>query len=144
MSDEPVNDNVTHVDFTRGRTRTKTETPAAKVEALAVGDGGTKLLVFRAMIAEGMVMIRFATQAPHLIVPEALKSRPVNALNFSTKFGIADFVYDGKGVRATLSFGGVNAYVDVPWPAVFGMVSHKTEETVAWPDSMPVIAKEPA
>ena len=58
-------------------------------------------------------------------------------LNFSHKFGVADFFYDDDGVRASLSFSGQAFFVDVPWTAVYGMLSHVDGERMIWPDSLP-------
>ncbi len=139
MSEEgrATNDNVTHVDFSKGRVRPRIEPPQAPVVQPAADiAAGMKPVVFRLFIVDSKVLVRIVTTTPGLILPEALKAQPVQALNFSHKFGVADFSYDDLGVRATLGFGGVNVFCDVPWAAVFGIVNHKTNEAVMWPNSM--------
>lgn len=130
MSD--TDENVTHIDFTKGRAR-KTESPAQNTKPVREPANATKLLVFKHMIADSVVMLRFVTSADGVIVPEALKHDMVQALKFSHRFGVPDFGYDDVGVRASLSFGGTNVFCSVPWSAVFSFTCEKTNETVVWP-----------
>ena len=62
-------------------------------------------------------------------------------LNFSHKFGVADFFYDDDGVRCSLSFQGQPFFCDIPWTAVWGLTSHADGERVLWPDSLPAELK---
>ena len=45
---------------------------------------------------------------------------------------IPDFCVDSKGIRASLSFGGVPFFCDIPWDAVCGISSQITDEFFVW------------
>ena len=86
-------DNVIRVAF--GKTEESTDPDAAK-----------KLEAFTRMIDEGMVMLTLDARKESVAVPEGHKEELQLALNFSHRFGLDDFEFDLKGVRASLSFGG--------------------------------------
>lgn len=96
-----------------------------------------KRRAFARLILESMVLVHLDPRRPGVRVPARSARESQLALNFSHRFGVADFVYDDHGVRASLSFGGVPTFCDIPWSAVYSMRSHLTHETVMWPSSMP-------
>lgn len=129
-------ENVISVDFSKGRSTTKPKMPAPESRVSASMDDVVKLMVFTLMIAESKVQVRLATEVEGVVIPESLRGEKIQVLNFSKKFGIADFDYDQCGVRASLSFNGVDSFCDIPWPAVFAMVCEKTSAACVWPNAM--------
>lgn len=138
MSNE--DDNIIAVDFSRGRSKradTPPAMPAAKLKREHTLYDATKLAVFHLFIADSMVFVRFKTQEPGVVVPEAVRKEKMNGLNFSKRFGISDFAFDDDGVRASLAFGGVNIFCDIPWSSVVSMTCAKTGEEIWWASSLP-------
>ncbi len=133
-----VSDNVISVDFSKGRstTKPKTATPAPKPAVKVSMDDAVKLMVFTLMISDSKVQVRLVTGVDGVVIPESMRGEVVQVLNFSKKFGIADFNYDQRGVRASLGFAGVNSFCDIPWPAVFAVACEKTGAVCAWPNAM--------
>lgn len=128
MSDKPQQDNVIHVNFGQPRDVVEEHEPAS-VEALGQTShvfeqlpedplAAKKLEVFEQFIGKGMVSVTFETQAQGVDIPVQFRSRPRLMLNFSHKFFIEDFGFDGGGVRASLSFGGQPYLCLIPWGAV--------------------------
>ena len=70
------------------------------------------------LITQGLVVA--AQNKKFTLVPESCSSRIVH-LNFSYRYRIDDFCVDEKGIRASLSFGGVPQFCDIPWSAVCGI-----------------------
>jgi hypothetical protein len=120
--DEGVPDNVVHVDFGRKRPAKA----AALTEVFDYDDPaqGAKFEAFAKLIDLGMVMITLDTRVPGVDVPTHLRGISELRLNFSHRFGIEDFAYDERGVRASLSFNGQSHYCVIPWAAVFMLYSH--------------------
>lgn len=139
---EEQEDNVVAVDFSRGRARP--EPPAKDDHSHKSGTSGVydavKRFAFDKYIAEGLVQIEFATMYPGVVIPEHLKAKPIERLNFSHKFRVADFKWDETGVSATLSVNKTPAFCHVPWGAIFVMLSKAFDEAIAWPCSYPVSA----
>jgi hypothetical protein len=131
-----MSENVISVDFSKGRSTTKPKMPAQAAAVKVSMDDAVKLMVFTLMIAESKVQVRLATEVEGVVIPESLRGEVVQVLNFSKKFGVPDFNYDHRGVRASLSFNGVDSLCDIPWPAVFAMACEKTGAVCAWPNAM--------
>ena len=70
-------------------------------------------------------------------VPSTLAAEPQLNLDFSHRFGLADFVYDERGVRASLSFNRQPYFCEVPWSAVYSLFSHADNERLTWARSLP-------
>lgn len=126
---QPVDDKVVRVDFQQ-RARAKAASRAAAPE---------KLQAFEERIARGMVMLTLDVRVAGVVVPPRFAGDMQLNLNFSHRFGVADFRYDSVGVRCTLTFGGVPTFVDIAWAAVWAMRSHadEPERVVVWQDSIP-------
>ena len=126
---------VVRVDF--GASRASSSTPPTAESVVPSPHDGEKLAVFTRMIDRGLVMVTLDARAQGVHVPEWLATEPQLALNFSHRFGIADFDYDERGVRASLSFSGHDVFCDVPWAAVWMMRSHVDGELAISPESVP-------
>jgi stringent starvation protein B len=132
-------DNVVRVDFAAKRPKappkpTRTQPPAA---AELGPERPEKLRMFARLIERGMVMVTLDARAGGARVPPKFAGELQLNLNFSHRFGLADFEYDDNGVRASLSFGGQPFFCDLPWSTVYGMTSHVDGERLLWPDSFP-------
>lgn len=92
---------------------------------------------FDRVIQQGMVSVTFDPRRPGVSVPPAFASRPELMLNFSLRFNIADFEWDRVGVRASLSFDDGPFFCDIPWTAIWLMVSRPTYSAYAIPLDAP-------
>ncbi len=96
-----------------------------------------KLALFSDMVDEGTVLVTIDARRPDVVVPPQFKDELRLNLNFCHMFGIPDFDYDEFGVRASLSFGGVDQWCDIPWDAVYMLRSHVENDAMLFPDSVP-------
>ena len=96
-----------------------------------------KLAFFSRLIESGMVLVNLDTRVPGAVVPSQFAGDVQLGLNFSHRFGLSDFEYDTRGVRASLSFQGQPVFCDVPWSAVFMIRSYVTEDVSLFSESMP-------
>ena len=131
-------DNIVRVDFARRGAQTKREIPraqvAAHVDAAAPSEGESLLFdMFQKWIELGIVQVTLDARRDDVRVPAQFKGASDLCLNFSRRYGIADFAYDAHGVRASLSFAGRPSWCDVPWRAVWMLSSHVTNETLLAP-----------
>ena len=113
-------DNVVTLDFDR-RSPTQ-KVPPESEQARA------KLDAFSTYIETGMVMVTLDARVEGVEVPPKFAGLPELRLNFSHQFYIDDFDYDGRGVRASLSFQGTRHFCDIPWTAVQMIYSHESGE----------------
>lgn len=131
-------DNIVRVDFARRGAQTKREIPRAQVsahvEAASRSEGESLLFdMFQKWIELGVVQVTLDARRDDVRVPTQFKDASDLCLNFSRRYGIADFAYDAQGVRASLSFAGRPSWCDVPWRAVWMLSSHVTNETLLAP-----------
>ena len=134
----PVKNNVVRVDFAAKKQKPPMPQLKQPPSSSELGpERPEKLRMFARLIERGMVMITADARRDNARVPNRLAGDLELKLNFSHKFGVGDFFYDDDGVRASLSFGGQAFYVDIPWTAVYGMLSHVDGERMIWPDSLP-------
>ncbi len=87
--------------------------------------------VAEALLENGVTMIHLLRNRPGVVVPDSCNTNVVH-LNFSYRYMIPDFCVDDKGIRASLSFGGVPFFCDIPWEAVCGISSQLTDEFFVW------------
>src|SRR5947209_4985496 len=125
--DNSDENNVVRVDFKRAQ-RTSPSDPTAP----------QKYAVFGRFVDRGKVMVTLDARRPGVAVPSHFGEEPQLNLDFSERFGLSDFVYDERGVRASLSFNRQPFFCDVPWGAVYSLFSHAPEgERLTWPRSLP-------
>ena len=92
------------------------------------------LPIMEKLLDAGKVMVHLLPGLLGVRVPAQFRNQPLLRLNFSYRFGIADFQVDERGVRASLSFGGVPHFCDIPWGAVLALSSEPTDELYVWVD----------
>jgi stringent starvation protein B len=93
---------------------------------------------FSCMIELGMVMTTIDATQSGVSVPPQFQAEIQFNLNWSENFGVADFEYDLKGVRGSLSFQGNPFYCEIPWSAVWMIRSHVED------DILPLVEHAPA
>lgn len=126
-------DNVIRVDF-----GAQAPVPPAEEPPLEVPAGhDEKLGVFTDMIEKGTVLLTLDARHPGVQVPPQFADQMRLNLNFCYLFGIPDFEFDQRGVRASLSFGGVDTWCDISWDAVYMMRSHVENDVMLFPQSIP-------
>ena len=87
--------------------------------------------VAESLLENGVTMVHVLRNRPGVVIPESCNTNVVH-LNFSYRYMIPDFCVDKKGIRASLSFGGVPFFCDIPWEAVCGISSQITDEFFVW------------
>lgn len=142
MSDDSkggVPDNVIRVNFGAPRTPAPAPAPVVGYDAQIIPEdllAQKKLEVFEKFIDMGMVSMTFDTRVPGVSVPPQFRGRPSLVLNFSHRFGLSDFTYDGLAVCASLSFGGQAFYCVVPWASVKMLLSHHDNAVAVFDESV--------
>ena len=99
--------------------------------------------IMEKLLDAGIVMVHLIPNLLGVRVPAAFRDQPVLRLNFSYRFGISDFMVDERGVRASLSFGGVNHFCDIPWGAVLALSSTPADEMYVWVENFSLDQLEP-
>ncbi len=89
------------------------------------------------LLDEGVVVVRFDPRVPGVVVPEHLVDQPDLALSFSYRYHIADFAHDEVGIRASLRFGEHDTFCDIPWRAVWMLLSTPAAEALLMPEDAP-------
>src|SRR4051812_37506333 len=123
---EDGGNNVVRVDFKRAQRSSPSDPTAPQ-----------KYAVFGRFIDRGKVMVTLDARRLGVSVPSQFVDEPQLNLDFSEKFGLQDFVYDERGVRASLSFNRQPFFCDVPWSAVYAVFSHADNERLTWARSLP-------
>lgn len=120
----PKEAKVVRVDF-------RARVPAADPHA------SEKFAVFSRFAEKGKVMVTLDARRPGVSVPTRFAEDPQLNLDFSVRFGLADFAFDARGVRASLSFQRQPFFCDLPWSAVYALYSHVDNERLTWARSLP-------
>jgi stringent starvation protein B len=89
------------------------------------------------MLDDGKVMVVIDARHPEVDVPAHLKEDPGLRLNLSRAFNLELFEIDETGVVAGLSFGGVRHRCVLPWTAIYGLISHVTEDSRLFEEGLP-------
>lgn len=98
---------------------------------------------FRRLLDDGIATLHLDPRAAGVDVPKHLRSQPMLLLNYSWRYRLADFAFDGDEVIASLSFQGAPYRCVVPWQAVFA-VTDPRREGIVWPDDVPADLREQA
>jgi stringent starvation protein B len=88
------------------------------------------------LLGQGMVMVTVDARADGAIVPRQFDRDPQLRLNLSYRFGLPIEV-DEWGVKARLTFSGVPFDCELPWPAIYMIVSHVTGQPFLFPEHVP-------
>lgn len=133
-------DNVIRVDF--GGPRSQPEPDEIEAEGpgpsgIVSGTGEEKHRIFADLLEEGTVMLTLDARRDGVVLPDQFADQFRLNLNFDHLFGIPDFDYDDDGVRASLSFGGVDRWCDIPWSAVYMMRGVESPDVVLFPGQLP-------
>src|SRR5690606_2576050 len=110
--------------------------PEPEPEPVAPGNY-EKLRRFSEMVDEGTVLVTLDARRAGVVAPSRLTGEMRLNLDFCYGFGIPDFDFDEYGVRASLSFGGLDVYCDIPWPSVYMFRSHVHNDAVLFPEDLP-------
>lgn len=129
MSDD---DNVIHVQF-----GASDPPPQEQPAEPAPEENLEKLEIFSELVELGTVMVTLDARSEGVVVPQMFSDEMRLNLNFCHTFGLPDFEYDEWGVRASLSFSGVDHWCDVPWSSVYMMRSHVENEVMLFPAAIP-------
>jgi stringent starvation protein B len=89
------------------------------------------------MLDKGLTMVHLDARAEGVDVPPQFQDDAHLRLNFSYRFNLDAFVINGTGITASLSFGGVDHFCVIPWPAVFAMTHTDTGESRVWAMDIP-------
>lgn len=108
----------------------------------AGGRGGelpAKRAVVEELLAEGAVLVHVDASAPGVRVPERFAGDAKLVLRFGYNLSppVPDLEVDDAGLRGTLTFGGVPHRCELPWPAVYAVVSDVDSRGLVWPDDVP-------
>src|SRR5688500_2449421 len=90
------------------------------------------------LLEEGVVMIHLDARQEGVMVPERFREDPHLRLNLDYAFRIPDFSVGEVEVKASLSFSGRPYPCLIPFLAIWGMSSHKTGQSVIFPESLPL------
>ncbi len=96
-----------------------------------------KLTKFAELIRQSMVMVTLDARVNGVRVPSEFVGDCALNLNFSLRFGIKDFIYDEKGVHATLEFAKGLFTCELPWPSIYAIHAVNGEESFVWPLDIP-------
>lgn len=99
--------------------------------------GREKRKLFAALLQEGVTALHLDPRRPGVIVPGRFGSQGWLVLNYSFRYGIADFRFTDQEVEASLSFGGQPFYCRVPWTAVFAITDNSRQRGRIWHDEVP-------
>lgn len=90
-----------------------------------------KRLAFETLMDSGTVRVLFRHAHPDVCIPlRAIAKSQYVALDYSKKFSMPLFKVTDDGIRAKLTFGGVEEHTFVPWDAVVAVLQNgKVMET---------------
>jgi len=96
-----------------------------------------KRKLFATLLETGITALHLDPRRPGVIVPGRFADQSWLVLNYSYRYGIADFRFDDQVVEASLSFAGQPFYCRVPWQAVFAMTDSTRQRGRIWHDEVP-------
>ena len=125
---------VYHVDFKK---RTLVSEEKSSTEPLPRSI--EKFELFSTLIGREMTQVLVNSLHEGVSLPEHIIGNPAVPVNWSHKFGIADFVYDADGIQGTLSFNKKNFFVVLPWNSIWMIhaPSEGKDSSKAWREDAP-------
>lgn len=97
---------------------------------------------FRRLLEDGIATLHLDPRVAGVEVPAHLRDQAMLLLNYSWRYHLDDFAFEGDEVIASLSFQGVPFLCVVPWRAVFAITDPRREGQV-WPDALPPELRDP-
>ncbi len=97
----------------------------------------TKPEIFGRTLEGGVTALFFDGTADGVMLPAQLRGQRQVILNFSWRYNVSDFTFDGQEARASLSFGGVPSLCVVPWHAVWCIANDARSDAWFWVAAMP-------
>ncbi|MSQ83003.1 MAG: hypothetical protein EXR77_08825 [Myxococcales bacterium] len=96
-----------------------------------------KKKLFMKLLESAITALHLDPRRVGVIVPGRFRIQNWLVLNYSYRYGIADFRFDDQIIEATLSFGGQPFYCRVPWSAVFAITDSTRQRGRIWHDEVP-------
>jgi stringent starvation protein B len=92
------------------------------------------------LLARGSARIFLDPRRPGVVVPKSFANQAelVLRVGYSLKPAIVDLQVDDQAVSCTLSFNRTPCWCNLPWSAVFAVVSDVGSRGVVWPDDVPI------
>lgn len=97
-----------------------------------------------ALLEKGAVKLHLNARNPRVQVPHDHKQNQTLVLNVGYEFDHKDFKVGDDQVESTLTFGGVPFFCEIPWEAIFGLLSETENQFVIFPTDMPPAFFTPA
>lgn len=88
-------------------------------------------------LEKGKTLLRVDPRRPGVRVPDAFATDHALALNVSWRFAHTAMVVNGRGIAATLRFGGRAYRCVLPWSAVWGFAAPDSDSVHVWPTELP-------
>jgi stringent starvation protein B len=102
-----------------------------------MGRSQDKRKIFEQLLGQGIATLHLDARRPGVIVPVRHTCDEWLVLNYSYRYGIADFTFDDVRVFASLSFQGRPVGCSVPWEAVFAITDATRTQGLLWRDDLP-------
>jgi stringent starvation protein B len=98
-----------------------------------------KRAVVDELLATGAVLVHVDARREGVHVPERFRGDAKLVLRFGYQLvpAVPDLEVDDAGIRGTLTFGGVPHHCELPWSAVYGIISDVDSRGLVWPDDVP-------
>ncbi len=98
-----------------------------------------KYRVFSEMVADQPVLLHLDPRKTGVKVPSSFGTQDRLVLRFGHELmpPCDNFMYNARGVEATLSFGGQPFHCEIPWDAVFILVGSQDGDMKVWSESAP-------
>ena len=93
--------------------------------------------LFARLLDTGVASLHIDARRLGVELPAHLRTQNWLVLNYSYRYAIADFSFDGEVVTASLSFGGRPYPCRVPWSAVFAVTNEARTIGLMWQADMP-------
>ena len=91
------------------------------------------------LLASGAVLVHVDARRGGVQVPDRFGEDPKLVLRFGHNLSpaVPDLEVDDQGIRGTLTFGGVPFRCELPWEAIYAVVSDANSRGLVWPDDVP-------
>jgi len=91
------------------------------------------------LLSEGAILVHLDARGEGVGVPAQFGGDPKLVLRFGFNLtpSIPDLQVDERGLRGTLTFGGVPHFCELPWSSVYAVVSEANSRGLVWPEDVP-------